>query len=159
MPSLNRVGLCVLLAVAACTGRRTASGSSEELAPRPQESARRQRDVITKEELSDPALRSASVLDVVKLLRPHFLNDRGSNSIPYSGAGGSDGEKARGAVADPEAGKVHASVDGGKIGPLEELRSLHVNAIIEIRYLSAAAAMQKFGGAAREGPVILVRTM
>ena len=157
MPSLNRLGLCVMLAAAtACAGRGPASGTSEELPSRP--SARRQRDVITKEELSDPALRALSVLDVVRLLRPHFLNERGSNSIPFSGAG-SDGDKARGAVTDPEAGKVHSSVDGGKVGPLEELRNIHVSAIIEIRYLNAAAAMQKFGGAAREGPVILVLTM
>jgi hypothetical protein len=33
-----------------------------------------------------------------------------------------------------------------------------VNSVLEIQFLSVAAAMQKFGGAAREGPVILVRT-
>jgi len=115
--------------------------------------------VITSDELSDPALRALSVLDVVQLLRPHFLNDRGSHSIPFSGAGGSDGDKARGAVVDPGTGKVHVSIDGGKIVPLEELRGIHANGIIEIRYLDPAAAMQKFGGAALEGPVILVRTM
>jgi len=154
VPTLNRVAVCVLLAATtACAGRAPSSEGREE---RP---AHRERDVITSDELSDPALRALSVMDVVQLLRPHFLNDRGSHSIPYSGAGGSDAEKARGAAVDPGTGKVHVSIDNGKILPLEELRGIHANGVIEIRYLNPAAAMQKFGGAALEGPVILVRTM
>jgi len=35
---------------------------------------------------------------------------------------------------------------------------MHVASVLDIRFLDAAAAMQRFGGAAREGPVILVRT-
>ena len=31
--------------------------------------------------------------------------------------------------------------------------------VVEIRFLNPAAAMQKFGGSALEGPVILVKTM
>lgn len=156
--SLKEVGLCALVAATACAGRAPSPGASDERESRPQTSARRQRDVITKEELSDPAIRAQSVFEVVKLLRPHFLNDRGSHSIPYSGSGGSEGDKARAAV-DPGTGRVHVSIDNGAIRSLDELRSLHANGVVEIRFLSPAAAMQKFGGAAREGPVILVLTM
>jgi len=42
---------------------------------------------------------------------------------------------------------------------VEELKRLHVNGVVEIRLLGPAAAMQKFGGSAREGSVILVLTM
>lgn len=159
MPQLNRLGMCVLVAAStACAGRAPSTNTSEDLMSRPLTSTRRQRDVISKEELSDPTVQSQSVLEVVRLLRPHFLNDRGSHGIPYSGSGGTDADKARLAV-DPGTGRVHASIDNGKVVSLDELKNLHVNGVVEIRYLSPAAAMQKFGGAALEGPVILVRTM
>jgi len=137
VPTLNSLAVCVLLAATtACAGRAPSSEARED---RP---ARRQRDVITRDELSDPALRAQSVLEVVTLLRPHFLGDRGSHSFQPSAAG-----------------QVHVSIDGGRIMPLEELRGIHAVGVVEIRYLNAAAAMQKFGGAALEGPVILVLTM
>ena len=127
----------VLAAAVACAGR--APSSSGEAAGTGQVS--RNRDVITEEELSDPARRAETVLDVIRTLRPQFLTQRGKNSH-----------------SDDEAGKVHVSVDNGRIVPLEELSNMHANSVTEIRYLNVAAAMAKFGGAAREGPVILVRT-
>lgn len=127
---------CALLAVVAC-----ASGASGRSAI-PPSSAGRDRDVITQEEVVDAKLGAQSVLDVVRSLRPHFLNVRGTNSH-----------------SDDEAGKVHASIDGGRIIALSELGLIHASMALEIRYLTPAAAMQKFGGAAREGPVILVKTM
>jgi hypothetical protein len=102
----------------------------------------RDRDLISQRELSDPALKAQSVLDVVRSLRPQFLTERGKNSH-----------------SDDEAGKVHASVDNGRIVPVDELQNIHVATVMEIRYLNIAAAMQRFGGAAREGPVILVRLL
>jgi len=156
MPSLIKLGVfAVLTASAACAGRTPSSNATEDLPSRP--APRRQRDVITKEELQDPAIRSQSVFEVVQLLRPQYLNDRGSHGIPYSGTGGTDADKAR-LVVDPGTGRVHVSIDNGKIVSLDELKGLHANSVIEIRFLSPAAAMQKFGGAALEGPVILVRT-
>ena len=142
MFSSKTFGVFVVLAtVAACAGH-TASPSGE--APgtgQAQTQASRNRDVITEQELSDPARRAETVLDVIRTLRPQFLTQRGKNSH-----------------SDDEAGKVHVSVDNGRIVPLEELSNIHANSVTEIRYLNVAAAMAKFGGAAREGPVILVRT-
>ena len=127
--------LMLLAATSACAGKSPASGSGEGQAP-----IGRNRDVISADELSaDPGLRSQSVLEVVRALRPHFLSQRGT----ASGA---------------ERGKVHASIDNGRIVSLAELGMMHGNSVVEIRYLSAAQAMQKFGGAALEGPVIVVRT-
>ena len=103
-------------------------------------------------------MRSRSVYEVVKVLRPQYLNDRGSHGIPYSGTGGTDADKAR-LVVDPGQGRVHASIDYGKVISVDELKQMHVNSAVEIRYLSPAQAMQKFGGAALEGPVIVVRTI
>lgn len=106
----------------------------------------RNRDVITKEELQGASTGSQSVYDVVLALRPNFLTVRGLHAIPVAGV-------------DGESGKVHASIDGNKIVAVDELRGIQASTVAEIRFLNPAAAMQKFGGAAREGPVILVKTM
>ena len=132
----------LLVATSACAGSSATPTPGATTPAQTQAPATRDRNVISLEELSDPGIRAQSVLDVVRSLRPHFLTERGKNS-----------------QSDTEAGKVHASVNGGRILPLEELGNMHANEALEIRYLNPAAAMQKFGGAAREGPVILVRTM
>ena len=132
----------LLAVVGACAS--AAANSSPEPGAQAQAPAGRNRDLISQDELSaDPALRSLSVLDVVRTLRPHFLSERGVQR----------------SASDPEGGKVHVSIDNGRIAPLSELSTMHANGVIEIRYLNAAQAMQKFGGAAHQGPVITVRTV
>lgn len=137
--------LCLLVAISSgCATGAPVSGSSDER----RTSNPRNRDLITQQDLAaDPSLRALSVLEVIRALRPHFLNDHGTNTI--QGAG----------LSDPEAGKVHVSMDNGRIVPLSELSATHAGQVLEIRYLNAAQAMQKFGTAARQGPVILVTTM
>ena len=139
------VGVLALAVAAGCSSKT----ANPELAASPQgessaarEPARGNRDVISQEELSAPSVRAQSVLDVVRTLRPHFLTQRGKNSH-----------------SDDEAGKVHVSIDHGRIMTVEELNNLHAGSVIEVRFLNPSQAMQKFGGAAREGPVILVRTI
>lgn len=135
--SMNKLGMCLLLlATAGCAGRAsTGSESTSAL-------ARRDRNVITQAELSDPAVSSMTVLEAIRRLRPNFLSTRGVNS-----------------QSDAAAGRVHAAIDNNSVVPLEELRNISASHVVEIRYLDAGAAMQRFGGAAREGPVIVVRTM
>jgi hypothetical protein len=81
-------------------------------------------------------------MEVIRSKRPHFLIERGKN-----------------AHSDDDAGKVHVSIDNGRILPLAELENIHAGSVIEVRYMNPAQAMQKFGGAAREGPVIVVKTI
>jgi hypothetical protein len=118
--------------------------------------ATRNRDVITKAELEGPSVRNMTVLDAVRSLRPHFLTNRGLNTVPAKEANDPINGKQ---LTDQESGKVHASIDGNKIVPIEELSSLRAGTVVEVRFLSPAAAMQRFGGTARQGPVILVKTM
>jgi hypothetical protein len=108
--------------------------------------ARRERDLITKEEMTRANVGSQSVLDVVTNLRPAYLNVRGMHNVAAAGG-------------DPEAGKVHASIDGNKLIAIEELRGVLAATVKEIRFLNPSAAMQRFGGSAHEGPVILVTTL
>lgn len=130
--------LLLLAATGACAGRAPSSGAAGETR---ESSVRRDPNVISMDELSDPALRGQSVLEVVRTLRPNFLVNRGVQSR-----------------SNPESGRVHASINGVSVVSLDELRPMHVAGVVEIRFLSAAAAMQRFGGAAQQGPVILVRT-
>ncbi|HWJ13387.1 MAG TPA: hypothetical protein VNS10_06555 [Gemmatimonadaceae bacterium] len=127
---------------AACAGHGVPA-TADDGAGAVQSARTRDRSLITRDELSEnPTMNAQSVLDAIRSLRPQFLTQRGKNSH-----------------SDDDAGKTHASIDGGRIVPLEELGNMHVASVLDIRFLDAAAAMQRFGGAAREGPVILVRTI
>jgi len=141
----------VLAASAACSSGGTATRAEPGTSPQSVTSSRRDRAVITREELADPAVSGRNVLEVVRSLRPQFLTVRGTHTLQ-------DTATARKGVVDPEAGKVHASIDGAKIVSIEELAGINANTVVEIRFLNPAQAMQRFGGAAREGPVILVTT-
>ena len=134
--------VCLLAAAtSACAAKAPVSGATDERRP----SSSRNRDLITQADLSaDASLRAQSVLDIIRSLRPHFLVDQGSNSLQATG------------LSDPDAGKVHASIDNGRVVSVSELSGMHGSEISEIRYLNSAQAMQKFGTAARQGPVILV---
>ena len=143
--SMRLLGTCLALAAcAACAsgnkGARAESGTGH-----------RDRNVITQEELADPAVSGRNVLEAVRSLRPQFLTVRGTHTLP-------DTATSRQGMVDQEAGKVHASLDGSKIVSVEELAGINANTVVEIRFLNPAQAMQRFGGAAREGPVILVKT-
>ena len=133
--------LLILAATGACGGRAPSSGGPEAV-PASAPSGRRNPSVITLDELKDPALSGQSVLEVVRKLRPNFLSTRGIQSRN-----------------NPESGKVHASINGTGVVPLDYLRTMALAGVVEIHFLNAAAAMQRFGGAAQEGPVILVRTL
>lgn len=104
-------------------------------------SVSRQADVITATELTDPALGSANLYEAVRRLRPRFLSSRGPSSI-----------------ANPSAGTVHVSVDGGPLSAVSVLASFLPNTIAEVRYLNAGDATQRFGANANGGGVLLVKS-
>lgn len=149
-----RIRALSVLAIIAGTGCAKpasipADGSSATQAAAP---TSRNRDVITRDELTAPAVSGLTVLDAVRSLRPQFLTVRGQNTVPAKDAYGQQ-------LVDQESGKVHASIDGNKIVPIEELSGIRAGTVAEVRFLSPAAAMQRFGGSSRQGPVILVKTM
>jgi hypothetical protein len=137
--------LCLLTAASACasSGAAPATAGSTATAPR------RDPNVIVQEELADPSLSTLNAYDAIRSLRPRFLSTRGTQNFAAAGIAGSD----------PESGLPHASIDGVGVVALDELKNLSVRSVIEIRFLDAAAAMQRFGASARSGPVIVVRTM
>ena len=116
------------------------------------QSAARDRDVISHDELQAPGVIGLNVLEAVRALRPRFLTVRGLNTLPAKDANGN-------LLTDDEAGKVHSSIDGTRVGPLDDLSAIRASTIKEIRFLDVPAAHHKFGSSSREGPVILVVTM
>jgi hypothetical protein len=154
-------GVLALLAGSACASHNnaaTTTPAAADGATATQASApvSRNRDIITKDELSKPSVVNMTVLDAIRSLRPQFLTVRGLNTM--AAKENNDGKNGA-PISDQESGKVHASIDGAKIVPLEELSGLRAGSVAEVRYLTPAAAMQKFGGTSRNGPVILVKTM
>ena len=152
---MSTKALCVclsLFALSACaTGGAApaASGPPSAAEPRPS-TVRRNASVITKDELNDPSVRSLNVLEAIRVLRPNFLSNRGTQTIVND---------ANRSVTDAESGRVHASIDDSGVLAIEDLKRLQAGAVLEIRLLSIAAAMQRFGATAKQGPVIAVRTM
>jgi hypothetical protein len=149
----SALGVVALLAVSACATKTTPpatdAGASQAASPS------RNRDVITRDELQVPSITGLTVLDAIKTLRPNFLVNRGMNTMPAHANNDPDAP----VLTDQESGKVHASIDGSRVVPVSELENIRAGTVAEIRLLSVAAAMQKFGSNSRQGPVILVKTM
>ena len=137
---LKTVRVLVLLVVGACASGSVAPAS----APTPS-SLHRDPSVITQDELMDPAVGELTVYEAIQRLRPNFFSTRGTQTIANQGSG--------------ESGKVHASIDNAGVVELDQLKRIRASGVIEIRLLSPAAAMQRFGGSSKSGAVIAVRTM
>ena len=117
-----RPQMFVLGAVLLVTACATASQSSD--------SPRRQRNLITAEELQ--GINEVSVVAAVRRLRPQWLRARrGSEPVVY--------------------------VDDFRAGHIRALDRLSIPDIAELRYLSSSDATTRYGGG-HEGGVILVRT-
>ena len=142
--------LCVALAVGIASYGCSSAGSGGTAAARPA-TVVRDRNVITEAELQVSDIRDLNVLEVVRRLRPNFLQTRGPQTIR-------DSVSIAERLDRIESGKVHASFDGISIIGLNELENIFARSITEIRYLNASAAMQKFGPRAYAAPVILVST-
>lgn len=142
---MPRKTLCmlVLLASAACASGGPAPASAAAGAP---SSTRRDPNVISRDELADPALSTLNVFEVIQHLRPNFLATRGTQTITNG-------------LSNTASGLVHAAIDDGGVLELDELNRLRVNEVIDIRLLGPAAAMQRFGSTANQGSVIVVRTL
>jgi len=155
----------LVFAGGACAKHYTPATAGELDAAPATQAAARSRDVITHDELQAPGVAGMTVLEAVRSLRPRFLTVRGLNTLPVmdcpgGGAACTPTIGPNGApLTDDESGKVHSSIDGTSVRPLDDLSAISARNVKEIRYLDVPAAHHKFGSASREGPVILVATM
>jgi hypothetical protein len=151
MPIMPLLAAAIVASAASSTATpahaaiRTATGQDTTAkAVTPAKPARKNRDVITPDEFDRPEIRTLSLLDAIKRVRPSFLNKRGASSF--------------GSMADPNAGQPHVSIDWQPLSGLDDLAAMTLDAVKEVRYLDAAKATQRFGGAAMSAPVIVVIT-
>ncbi len=95
--------------------------------------------VISALELRDPAILPLDALRAIRTLRPAFLRPTPPQSF-----------------VDRSAGQVHFSMDYGPLRPISELVTITTAMLVEIRYLDANDAQNRFGLNASGGPVIVL---
>jgi hypothetical protein len=131
---------CASQPKAAGTGAPSASASSASSAPKAAR-ANRNPDVISTEELRDPAIAGSDAMTAIRQLRPTFFRTRGPQSF-----------------SNATAGEVQISQDYGPLQPLSQLSSADTRSLVEVRYLNANDAQSRFGINANGGPVIVLLT-
>lgn len=110
------------------------------LTPETAAGQKRQRDVITREELENSVHRERDLHRAIQALRPHFLAPpRGNRTMGN-------------AVTAP----VQLYVNGVHQGDLETLRVIPVAEVEEVRYLEPSKAQVEFGPK-NSGGVVLVK--
>jgi hypothetical protein len=132
--------LAVLLLVGAACAQKTTSSSTEATtaaAPR----IRKNPDVISQAELRDPTIAGADAMTAIRQLRPAFFRNRGPQSF-----------------TNASAGQVQVSQDYGPLQAVNALVAVDTRSLVEVRYLNANDAQNRFGINANGGPVIVVLT-
>lgn len=120
--------------VVACLGLAVLS-AQPVLAQQKPHKIRRQRNVITAEEIATRPGES-NAYDLIRSLRPAWLRTRGVASGQVTGNG-------MGGVTDNAPIAVY--VDGAKMGGPSVLRDIQADRIQELRYLSASDATMQYG--------------
>ena len=132
----TRVLLPVLIVLSsACASSRASDNELRVAEPKPKKNPL----VITRDELQDPAITSRDALTAIRHLRPNFFVYRGPTT--YN---------------DPAAGATQISQDYGPLRPVSELASMNTFTFVEVRFLDANAAQNRFGINANAGPVIVL---
>ena len=136
---VRRRFLVVLLVAGAACAQKTASTST--VAPQGSSRARNNPDVISQEELRDPTIAGVDAMTAIRQLRPAFFRTRGPMSFQNT-----------------TAGQVQVSQDYGPLQSLNALAAVDTRSLVEVRYLNANDAQNRFGINANGGPVIVVMT-
>jgi hypothetical protein len=129
--------LMVLSSACASTQAKSNSNDNELRAVEPK--AKKNPYVITKEELQDPSITSRDALTAIRHLRPNFFSYRGPATYNDASAGG-----------------TQFSQDYGPLQPLRDLAKMNTFTFVEVRYLDANQAQNRFGINANSGPVIVL---
>jgi hypothetical protein len=133
--------LAALLVISAACARNTSSSAAgvQEGAAARAEQVSKNPNVISQQELLDPAIVSLDLASAIRRLRPSFFRTSGPQSF-----------------SNATAGSVQYSHDFGPLLPISQLSSLNAMSIVEIRYLDINAAQNRFGINANGGPVIVL---
>jgi hypothetical protein len=136
---VHRRFLVVLLVAGAACAQKTASTST--VAPQGSTRPRKNSDIISQEELKDPTIAGTDAMTAIRQLRPAFFRTRGPMSFQNT-----------------TAGQVQISQDYGPLQQLSNLSAVDTRSLVEVRYLNANDAQNRFGINANGGPVIVLLT-
>ena len=141
MRTLLRVGLASLVVAGAAT-----------LVPcTAAEAQKKDRNLITREEILNSAQKDGDLYQAVRSLRPHFLNKpRGQRSMDVE-RGGPTGMQVRASAAPQPV----VYLNGTKLGELEMLKTVLAADTYEVRYLDPAKAENEYGADASGGAVLV----
>lgn len=98
---------------------------------------RKERDLITRQEIEESAQRDQDLFSVIRNLRPHFLQPPRGN---------------RGSITSVPA---RLYVNGSREPQLEALRRISASLVEEVRYLEPAKAEMEYGGGASGGAIVV----
>lgn len=110
-------------------------------AAQPAEAQKRQRDRITREEVLESAHRSYDLYQVIRSLRPRFLEPPpgvrsfGNSNAPYT--------------------PIAVYVDGKRDIGIEALKSIDPQRVEDVRYLDPERANAEFGPSAANGAIVV----
>jgi len=135
----NRRCLAVLLVLSVSCAKGAASTAGGNVSQAAAAERSKNPDVISQEELTDPAIVSLDLATAIRRLRPGFFRSSGPQSF-----------------SNTTAGQVQYSHDFGPLQPVSQLRSMNSMSIVEIRYLGVNEAANRFGLNANGGPVIVL---
>jgi len=137
--SVRRHFLFALLVAGVACAPKTAGTSTGATSASPR--VRKNPDVISQEELRDPTIAGVDAMTAIRQLRPAFFRNRGPQSF-----------------SNVTAGQVQVSQDYGPLQPVSQLSTVDTRSLVEVRYLNANDAQNRFGINANGGPVIVVLT-
>jgi hypothetical protein len=120
-----------------------------------QKEPKRQRDVIARWEIEASPKRSDYIFDVIRSLRPHFLETpRGvRHGIDGAGPGGRAPMTSGGSTLTEAA----VFVDGNRMGGIDVLKGIQAEQVEEVRYFDPSKAEAEFGLTLGAGGAIVVK--
>ena len=133
--------LAVLLVVGAACAQKTPTTISPTVVTEASPRIRKNPDVISQQELRDPTIAGTDAMTAIRQLRPAFFRTRGPQSF-----------------MNASAGQVQVSQDYGPLQGVNSLVAVDTRSLVEVRYLNANDAQNRFGINANGGPVIVVLT-
>ena len=136
----RRIALFVIIAsLATMPGCASAPAAEGGASATPTNSTSANVDVLTADEIEQRSLGDRSLLDIIKLVRSQYLNFHGKSGTTAN------------------AGRVQVSFGTQSLSSVDDLANIIGRDVLDVRYLSASSAAQRFGSSANNGPVIVVR--
>jgi hypothetical protein len=119
--------------------------------PSPVAAQKKDRNLITREEILNSAQKDGDLYQAVRSLRPHFLaKPRGQRKMDVE-RGGPSGMQVGSSVA-PE---PLVFINGNRLGETSTLKTILAADVFEVRYLEPAKAQDEYGADANGGAVLV----